>query len=134
MKNSLVPVKKHIAEKALIKSDEYESLYRESIENPEKFWGHQAERIHWEKKWSQVKKTSFKGDISIEWFLGGKLNACANCVDRHLPQRANQTALIFEPDNPQSPGQKITYQELHEKVCRFANVLKKRNVKKKVIG
>jgi acetyl-CoA synthetase len=110
--------------------EEYKKQYQNSIQDPEKFWGEQAERLTWFKKWHRVKKTSFNSPVSIEWYLGGELNVSYNCIDRHLPARANQVAYIFEPDQPDQPVQKITYQKLFDEVNIFANVLKKNGVKK----
>ncbi len=117
------------AEKAHINQEKYEQLYRESVENPDKFWAEQAETfLSWQKKWNTVSASDFsKGEIS--WFVGGTLNVAENCIDRHLPERANQTAIIWEGDDPNN-DKKITYQELHDHVATFANVLKKRGVKK----
>lgn len=108
--------------------DEYEMKYLESIENPEAFWAREAESLNWFKKWDNVLEYDFNKP-EIKWFAGGKLNASYNCLDRHLTNgRRNKAALIWEGD----PGdcQTFTYQQLHREVCRFANVLKKHNVKK----
>jgi acetyl-CoA synthetase len=94
------------------------------------FWQQQSERITWFQKWHTLKKVSYHKPISIEWYLGGKLNVSYNCIDRHLPQHANRTALIWEADEPTVPSKKITYQELHDEVCYMANVLKANGVKK----
>jgi acetyl-CoA synthetase len=110
--------------------ENYLRMYKESIQDPEGFWGKQAERLQWIKKWNRVKNTNFSGDISIRWFEGGKLNISENCIDRHLPHRAKQTAIIWEPDDPKNDARKISYQELYEEVCRFSNVLKQEGVKK----
>ncbi len=108
---------------------DYLALYEESLSDPEGFWANQAKRLDWITKWTKVKNTSFDGDVRIRWFEGGKLNACHNCVDRHLPLRANQTAILWEGDDTRE-SRRITYQELHEQVCRMANVLKSQGVKK----
>ena len=107
----------------------YQKLYKESVTNPEQFWAKQAERITWFKKWDKVLEQDFKNGKHA-WFLGGKLNASYNCLDRHLdgPLR-DQTALIWEADDPKQ-SKSITYAQLHKEVCRFANVLKKLGVKK----
>ena len=111
--------------------EQYRERYRESIENPEAFWRAQAKRLSWHRDFEQVKDVSFDAhDLYIRWYTGGKLNACYNCVDRHLEARGDQTALIFEPDNPDDPAQHITYRDLYEHVNRFANVLKKYGVKR----
>lgn len=113
-----------------MKPTDYSALLDEARQNPERFWNRVGERITWKKKWDQLKKVSFQKPVSIKWYEGGVLNASVNCLDRHLPARAKKTALIFEPDHPSDPIQKITYQELFERVCRFANVLRKHGVKK----
>jgi len=110
--------------------NQYRKTYRHSVENSETFWDEQAKRLSWFEPWKKVKETTFHRPVSIQWYVGGKLNVAYNCIDRHLPQRANQTALIWEPDNPNETPQKITYQELHQKVGRFSNILKKQGVKK----
>lgn len=104
--------------------EDYARLYAESINDPETFWGREGKRLDWIKPYSKVKNTDFTlGQVSIKWFEDGVLNASVNCIDRHLPTRAGQTAIIFEPDDPKTPAQHITYAELSEKVNRFANVL-----------
>ncbi len=110
--------------------NEYETLYRQSIENPEAFWDEQANRLDWFKPWDQVKDTTFQGDLKIRWFEGGQLNVSYNCIDRHLEKNANHIAIIWEPDDPKKEAQRISFRRLHEKVCRFSNVLKKLGVKK----
>ena len=111
-------------EDALLKPADYQRLYAESISDPEGFWGREGKRIDWIHPYSIVKNTDFSmGKVSIKWFEDGILNASVNCIDRHLPARASQTAIIFEPDDPATPARHITYAELSEKVNRFANVL-----------
>ncbi|MDX1429493.1 MAG: acetate--CoA ligase, partial [Rhodothermales bacterium] len=111
--------------------ERYDELYRKSVEKPSEFWRDQANRIDWYQPFHTVKDVSYgPGDVHIKWYLGGKLNACYNCIDRHLEDRGSQTALIFEPDDPADEVRNITYEELGEAVNRFANVLKKRGVKK----
>ena len=110
--------------------DQYQKLYQASIQDPENFWATQAERITWKKKWNSVKNCSFTGDVHIRWFEGAKLNVSENCLDRHLPQYANDVAFIWEPDSPTEKSISITYQELYKKVCQFSNALKKQGVKK----
>ena len=114
---------------ALIDNDTYLKWYAESIENPDKFWGKHGKRIDWFKPYTKVRNASFDGKVSIKWFEDGQTNVSYNCIDRHLKKRGNQTAIIWEGDNPYD-GRKVTYSELHEQVCRFANVLKKHGVKK----
>ncbi len=98
--------------------------------NQEKFWAEIAERLHWFKKWDRVKNISFQKPVHIEWFAGGELNVSYNCLDRHLKTQPQKTALIWEADHPDTPSKKITYQELHQAVCKFANVLKKMGIQK----
>ncbi|MCV0394233.1 MAG: acetate--CoA ligase [Rhizobiaceae bacterium] len=114
---------------ALIDADTYEKWYRDSLKNPDKFWGKHGKRIDWFKPYSKVKNTSFNGKVSIKWFEDGQTNVAHNCIDRHLKKRGDQVAIIWEGDNPYD-DKKITYRELHEHVCRMANVLKKHGVRK----
>jgi acetyl-CoA synthetase len=108
----------------------YQDMYARSVKDPNGFWGGEAKRIDWIKPFSKVKNTSFDShNVSIKWFEDGTLNACFNCVDRHLAKRGEQTALIWEGDDPKV-DKKLTYKQLHAEVCRFANVLKARGVKK----
>ena len=111
-------------ENAHVGPDDYARLYAESIDDPEAFWGREGKRLDWIKPYGKVKNTDFTfGQVDIKWYEDGVLNACVNCVDRHLPTRADQTAIIFEPDDPQTPAQHITYAQLSDSVNRFANVL-----------
>ncbi|MCQ4191062.1 acetate--CoA ligase [Methylocystis suflitae] len=115
---------------ASMNDDAYGALYERSLKDPDGFWTEQAQRIEWITPFTKVKHTSFDThNVSIRWFEDGTTNVAMNCVDRHLPERANQTAIIWEGDDP-SISRHITYAELHEQVCRFANVLKKHGVKK----
>ncbi len=115
---------------ANIKSfEEYQKAYQASVENPEKFWAEQAENITWSKKWEKVLEWDFE-DPNIKWFLGGKLNISENCLDRHLEERGNKIALIWEPNDPKEQFLRLTYSELHARVCKMANVLKRNGVKK----
>lgn len=109
---------------------QYKKMYEESVKNPEAFWSQQAERLHWFKKWDEVKDVRYKSPVHIKWYDGGELNVSYNCIDRHLTTRADKTAIIWEPDNPQTPSKKITYRELHTAVCKFANILKRQGVKR----
>ena len=109
--------------------EEYESEYLKSTEDPEKFWEDKAEQFTWVKKWEQVLSWNFK-EPNIKWFSGGKLNITANCLDRHLENIADKHAIIWEPNNPEESSVKITYKELHEKVCAAANMLKANGAKK----
>ncbi|MET0869283.1 MAG: acetate--CoA ligase [Methyloceanibacter sp.] len=117
--------------RAFIDKDEYEKLYRKSVEKPDKFWGKEGKRLDWIKPYTRVKDTSFAyPDVSIRWFEDGTLNVAANCIDRHLKKRGKQVAIIWEPDDPAQEGRHITYRELHGQVCRLANVLKANGVKR----
>ncbi len=107
----------------------YEEMYQRSISDPEGFWGDEAKRLDWITPWQRVKNTTFESPVSIQWYEGGQLNVSANCIDRHLESRGDQVAIIWEGDDP-SVSKSITYRALHEEVCRFANVLKSRGVKK----
>ena len=121
---------KEFSQKAHIKSlEEYKKLYEKSIKDPEGFWGEQAQNLEWFKKWDKVLDYSFGEQIYIKWFQGGKINVTVNCLDRHLKTaRKNKVALIWEGEPGDS--RKYTYQQLYEEVCKFANVLKKKGVKK----
>ncbi|MCJ7599413.1 MAG: acetate--CoA ligase [Methyloceanibacter sp.] len=124
-------VPKRWKEKAYIDKDEYEKLYAKSLKNPDKFWAKQAKRIDWIKPFTVVKNCSFAyPDVSIKWYEDGTLNVTANCIDRHLKKRGKKTAIIWEPDDPNAEAKHITYRELHENVCRLANVLKAHGVKR----
>ncbi|HEY2886308.1 MAG TPA: acetate--CoA ligase [Rhizomicrobium sp.] len=130
MTDTRFPVSKDWRERALIDSEKYEAMYARSISNPEEFWREQARRIDWIKRFTKVKNVSWDPDnLHIKWFEDGTLNVSANCIDRHLPKRAKQTAIIWEGDDPKD-SRHITYEELHREVCRFANVLKAHNVKR----
>ena len=116
--------------KAFIDADTYEKMYAESIANPDAFWGKHGKRLDWIKPYSTVKNVSYKHpDVSIKWYEDGVLNASFNCIDRHLAQRANQTAIIWEGDDPNQSAH-ISYKKLHEKVCKLANVYKSLGVGK----
>jgi acetyl-CoA synthetase len=108
---------------------EYFRLYRESLVDSDQFWGAHGRRIDWIKPYTKVGNASFEGDVSIRWYEDGTLNACYNCVDRHLATKGDQTAILWEGDDP-SEDRRVTYRELHDGVCRFANALKIRGVKK----
>ncbi|RVT83217.1 acetate--CoA ligase [Rhodobacteraceae bacterium CCMM004] len=119
------------AAEAKVDAAAYEERYAASIADPAAFWGEEGKRLDWIKPYSEVKNVSFApGNISIEWFRDGTLNACANCVDRHLETRGDQTAIIFEPDDPKDPAQHITYKQLHGSVCRMANILEELGVRR----
>jgi acetyl-CoA synthetase len=109
--------------------EQYEAMYRRSIEDPDGFWSEIADSFEWNQKWDKVREFSFEHPVSIQWFLGGKTNLSVNCLDRHLEKRGDQTALIWEGNEPGEQST-VTYKELHEQVCRFANVLKSLGVTK----
>jgi acetyl-CoA synthetase len=116
--------------RAYVDDAKYKEMYARSVKDPNGFWGEQAKRIDWIKPFSKVKNTSYDpGNVSIKWFEDGTLNVCHNCVDRHLAKRGDQTAILWESDDPKD-DKKLTYKQLHAEVCRFANVLKSRGVKK----
>ncbi|MCP3908573.1 MAG: acetate--CoA ligase [Oceanicoccus sp.] len=123
------PVPAEFAAKAHINEQQYNEMYKQSVENPNQFWVEQAEEfLSWDQRWSKVSEYDFiKGEAA--WFIDGKLNLTVNCIDRHLETRADQTAIIWEGDNPDD-AKSITYRELHQEVCKLANVLKQRGVNK----
>jgi len=130
----IYPVPEKFRKKAYIKSRaEYEKIWKESLANPEGFWGKIAEEyVTWFKKWDKVMDCNYgttSKDLWVRWFVNGKVNVSYNCLDRHLEKRGNQIALIWEGNEP-TEDRKFTYKELHEQVCKFANVLKKNGVKK----
>ncbi|MEA3274411.1 MAG: acetate--CoA ligase [Pseudomonadota bacterium] len=129
--NKTYDIPAQIAARAHINADRYESMYRRSVEDPEGFWGEQAEEfVTWSKRWDRVMDYSFDAsNLYIKWFQGGKLNVAYNCLDRHLGTRGDQVAIIWEGDNPEE-DRSITYRELYREVCKLANVLKSRGVKK----
>ena len=108
---------------------DYQKHYNTSVENPEAFWEEVANNFVWRKKWSKVLEWDFHKP-EVKWFIGGKLNITENCIDRHLPARANQVAIIWEPNDPKDEAKKITYQTLYEEVCKVANMLKANGIKK----
>ena len=124
------PVLAETARRAHADKARYQAMYEESVRNPDAFWGREAKRLDWIKPFTKVKNTSFDpGAVSIKWFEDGRLNVSVNCIDRHLSKRGDQTAIIFEGDDP-NDSRHITYRELHAQVCRFANVLKSHGVKR----
>ncbi|MDG1004824.1 MAG: acetate--CoA ligase, partial [Emcibacteraceae bacterium] len=128
--NKIYPVNSETENHALINKQKYQEMYDYSVSDPEGFWGDMGKRIDWIKPYETVKNVSYaKDDLHIKWYEDGTLNACVNCVDRHLESRGHQTAIIFEGDDP-NVSRHITYRELYEEVCRFANVLKSRGAKK----
>ena len=130
MSDKVYPVNPKWAERALISDAQYQTDYARSVKDPAGFWGDAGKRLDWIKPYSKVKNTSFApGKVDIKWFEDGTLNVSANCIDRHLKTRAGQIAIIWEGDDP-TDSELITYRQLHERVQRFANVLKKHGVKK----
>ena len=131
MPNKVYPVSPEWASRAWIDDKAYRSLYERSIKDPVEFWGEMGRRIDWIKPYTQVKNTSFgpSPDVSIKWFEDGTLNVSANCIDRHLKTRGDQIAIIWEGDDP-TQDEKITYKQLHARVCKFANVLRALGVEK----
>jgi acetyl-CoA synthetase len=126
---SLFPVPEDLARTAWVDAATYARLYEQSLKEPDGFWREQGKRLHWMKPFTKVKNTSFTGDVRIRWYEDGTLNASYNCIDRHLAQRADQTAILWEGDSP-TEQRHVSYAELHENVCRLANVLKARGVAK----
>ncbi len=130
-KEQVFPISPKYLENALITEKSYQQLYQQSIQEPENFWEKQAQRIDWIKPFTQVKDTSFdKDNLHIRWFSDGLLNACTNCLDRHLNDKADQLALIWEPDQDGGDSRYYTYRELHATVCQLANGLKSLGIKK----
>ena len=125
----LYPVDPQWAKSSHCDNAKYLEMYQRSVTDPDGFWADMAERLDWVKKPTRIKNTSFLGDVTTRWFEDGVLNVCYNCVDRHLAKRADQTAILFEGDDP-GVDRKITYRELHEQVSKLANVLKGLGVKK----
>jgi acetyl-CoA synthetase len=113
----------------IISQADYQHVYQQSIQQPEKFWEEIANNFVWRKKWDTLLEWDFHKP-EVKWFVGGKLNITENCLDRHLPTRANQTAIIWEPNDPQEAYRTITYQQLHNEVCKVANMLRQQGVKK----
>ena len=128
---SVHPVPEDWAKNAIIDAAAYQEKYARSVADPDGFWRDEARRIDWIKPFTSVKETCFNEDgFGIRWFADGTLNLSANCLDRHLATRGDQVAIIWEPDDPATPGRTLTYRQLHADVCRFANLLKASGVKK----
>ena len=125
------PVPESFARKSYLDDQQYRDLYRRSLEDNDGFWKEQATTfVQWMKPFTQVKDVSYDAkDLHIKWFYDGTLNVCANCLDKHLPQRASQTAFLWESDDGKA-SRTITYQDLHDEVCRLANAMKGLGVKK----
>ena len=131
MGEAIYPVPGEWAKNALIDEARYHEMYDQSVNDPEGFWAREAKRIDWIRPFTKAKNTCFhKEGFGIEWFADGTLNLAANALDRHLATRGDQIAILWEPDSPTDPDRRITYRQLHEEVCRFANVLKSHGVKR----
>lgn len=125
---SLYPVPEYFKRNAAIDAATYKILYEKSVNNPDEFWAEQATQfLSWQAPWSKVTESNLKKG-EVKWFIDGKLNVSVNCIDRHLPARAQQTAIIWEGDNPEE-SEHITYQQLHDRVCQLTNALRARGVK-----
>jgi len=130
MSDSVIPVPEEWKDRAFMTRAQYEAAYAASVKDPDGYWGKQAARLNWITPFTKVKNVSWDPDnLFIKWFEDGALNVSANCIDRHLAKHADQTAIIWEGDDP-NVSKHITYRQLHEEVCKFANVLKARGVKK----
>ena len=130
MHQKIYEIPEGLASQALVDAETYQKLYARSFEDPQGFWSEQARRVSWIAPFTIVKNTSFEPhNVSIRWFEDGTTNIAMNCLDRHLLSRGDQTAIIWEGDDP-SQSRHITYRELHEEVGRFANVLKKHGVRR----
>jgi acetyl-CoA synthetase len=128
--SKVYPVREDIARNAHVNAERYRVLYHRSIEDNEVFWREQADRLDWFRQPTEIRDVSYRlEDFRIRWYADGELNVCYNCVDRHLAKRADQVALLWEGDDPARDA-RITYRELHRRVCRFANVLKARGVQR----
>ena len=130
MSEKIYDVPAEWAKRAFINDAKYKEMYQRSLADPDGFWAEQAKRLHWYRAPTRIKNTSFDPhNVSIKWFEDGTLNAAYNCIDRHLADRGDQVAILWEGDDPKDT-KKITYRELHDNVCRMANVLRNRNVAK----
>ncbi len=127
--NELFPVTPELAAAAHCDTAAYKEMYARSIDDPDGFWAEQAESLDWISRWTKVKDSRFGPEAQIRWFEGGKINVSANCIDRHLETRGDQVAILWEGDDP-GESKAISYRELHEHVCRMANVLKARGIQK----
>ena len=125
----IVAIKPEIAAHALISTAQYQDMVERAANAPDAFWAEECQRVSWIKPPTKIKNTSFTGDVTIKWFEDGTLNVAANCLDRHLAERGEQTAIIWEGDDPGS-SEYVTYRQLHEKVCRLANALTDKGIKK----
>src|SRR5438105_2152146 len=130
MSETIYEVPAEWTQRAFVKEPDYRAMYERSIADPDGFWAEQARRLHWFKPPTRIKNASFgPGNVSIKWFEDGVTNVAYNCIDRHLARRGDQVAIIWEGDDP-NEHKKITYRQLHDEVCRFANILRNRNVRR----
>jgi len=130
MNDTIFPVPDATAADAHVDAQQYEDLYRASIADPETFWSEHARTIDWIRPFTRVRDVSYASDdVHIRWFQDGTLNVSANCIDRHLASRRDQAAIVWEGDTP-GDNRTVSYGELHEEVCRIANVLLRRGVRK----
>ena len=129
MSDTLIAVKPEIAAKALVDAAKYKAMCQQADADPDAFWRAEADRITWMKRPTRIKNVDFTGDVSIKWFEDGVLNASVSCLDRHLAAKGDQVAIIWEGDDPNADA-KVTYRELHARVCRLTNALRKLGVKK----
>ena len=128
--SELYPVSKTFELNALVNNDQYDEMYQQSINDPDVFWGKHGKRIDWIKPYTKVKETSFEApNVRINWYSDGTLNASANCLDRHLANNGDDIAIIWEGDDAKDQ-RKVSYKELHHDVCKFANGLKAKGVKR----
>ncbi|MDV7340847.1 acetate--CoA ligase [Terasakiella sp. A23] len=127
--SDIYPVNPEIAAKAHADNDKYLEMYKQSVDDPEAFWGEHGKRIDWFKPYTKVKNSSFDGNVDIKWYEDGTTNVAHNCLDRHLEKRGDQVAIIWEGDDP-SDSENITYKDLHERVCKLANAMKAQGVGK----
>ena len=127
--SDIYPVNPEIAAKAHADNEKYLEMYKQSVDNPEEFWGEHGKRIDWFKPYTTVKSSSFEGNVDIKWFEDGTTNVAHNCLDRHLAERGDQVAIIWEGDDP-SESENITYKDLHARVCKLANAMKAQGVGK----
>ncbi|MFL2782317.1 MAG: acetate--CoA ligase [Rhodospirillales bacterium] len=125
----IFPVPNHIATNTLTNNEQYLKMYNESVDNPAKFWAKEGERLDWIKKFTKIKESDFSNNVSIKWYYDGSLNVAYNCIDRHLEKRGDQTAIIWEGDNP-NQSKSLSYKQLFDEVCRFSNALKNEGIKK----
>ncbi len=127
--NEVFPVNAEIADSSWISGEKYREMYEESIGDPETFWGEQGKRLDWIKPYTEIKEVSYQDNVNIKWFHDGILNACYNCVDRHLTGKAKQDAIIWEGDDAKE-SRVISYEELFREICKFSNVLKYHGIEK----